>query len=528
MKRHATRFALGAAVLVSAVASWRFAPFTAEDAYITALHARNLVESGQLSFNAGERVSALTSPLHALIEAALGALTGAIVPANRALSMAAMAAVTWIALRRGSTPVARLTWAALIAASPAVILWTWGGLETPYLFLLTTWLAERTLAPGPWDAPRIAGVHLLAGLAFLTRHDAALFAAPLVFCSWWRVRRPLPILGAALLGAAAPVAWLVFAKHTYGEILPTSAYLKAPNFSPPMLARNGTYVAVWLVASGAVPLAAAAFLSNLRKHERAGRVGLEAIAVLAALFVTLAYTLGMARAHMMFGFRCFVPFLGVVALLIARLAGAASPRPRAVFTGTAAALVAFHAAQAVAFDRRSLDGIVPLSEYPATGVRSYSRQFVPALLQAGEALRRHWAARNPRLNRAPRLVSFAGGAPPFAGHAHVYEQLASYRHNWSVSLGWMRVHGLSRPGPDGHIPERRVFDAASASDYLLVLTPRHGPVEAQIPRPAAAYELVFRADLDFDGRREALLLLHSPDPAPHALPPSVSGEFEGR
>ncbi|MGQ0723257.1 MAG: hypothetical protein ACT4PE_17045 [Candidatus Eiseniibacteriota bacterium] len=533
MKRHATRIALGAAVLVFVVASWRFAPFTAEDAYITALHARNLVESGTLSFNTGEHVSALTSPLHALLEAALHAVTKAIVPANKALSLAAMLVAAWIALRR-TTPTsgARLGWATVVIASPAVILWTWGGLETPYLFLLATLLAERTLAPEPWNARRMAVVHLTAGLMFLTRHDAAFFAAPLVVHSWSRVRRIVPILGTVLLGAAAPAAWLLFAKHTYGEILPTSAYLKAPVYSVPMLTKNGLYVAAWLVASGVIPLAVAALVGKLRRRNGAAdapvlaRPSLEAVAVLAGLLATLVYSMGMATTHMMFGFRFFVPFLGVMVLLLTRLSGADRSLPRPAFLGTAVALLLFQVVHVIEFDRRSLNGLVPIGEYRAVGVRSYSRQFVPALLQAGEALRLHWAARDPRPSRPPRLVSFAGGAPPFAAHAYVYEQLASYRHNWSVSLGWMRVHGKSNAGPDGLIPERRVFDAASAADYLLVLTPRHGPVEAQIPGPPEAFELVWRADLEFEGQREVLLLLHSPHPAPQGLPPYVSGLFE--
>lgn len=530
----ASTFILAGATALFFFASWSFASFTAEDAYITARHATNLVAAGTLSFNAQDHVSALTSPLHALVEAALGIVAGSILPANKLLSVAAFAFATWIALRRtAAAATTRLAWATLVLASPAVTLWMWGGLETPYLFLLATALAERTLAPGPWDARRVAVIHVLAGLAFLTRYDAAIFAAPLVVHSWGKARRPAAIFTALALGAVAPILWLLFAQRTYGDIFPTPFYVKRPDYSTPAIAANSAYLGAWLLASGVIPWAAALFVTRrpARGPTRGeGRNAVDSFAVVVALLASLVYATGMATGHMMFAFRSFVPYLGATALVLGRMAPDVTPRTRAdhALVVTAAAVLALQLAQTFAFDRRSLNGIVPWGEYRNVGVRAYSQDFVPALLQAGHALERDWAKRAVRPDRAPRVLTFAGGALPYAArHAYVYEQLASYRHNWAVSLGSMTVYGKRVAGPDGALPPPRVFDAARAADYLHVMTPRHGALDRQIPGALGDYEIVSRADLAFDGRVETILILYNPHPEPHALPSTLSGRAPG-
>ena len=57
--------------------------FTAEDAYITYRYAENLVNTGALVYNEGEPINAMTSPLHALLSAALFYTTGHTVLSNK-------------------------------------------------------------------------------------------------------------------------------------------------------------------------------------------------------------------------------------------------------------------------------------------------------------------------------------------------------------------------------------------------------------------------------------------------------------
>ena len=68
---------LGLLILaVSGVSAGFYFKFTAEDAYITYRYAENFVNIGSLVYNEGEPINAMTSPLHALLSAALFYLTG--------------------------------------------------------------------------------------------------------------------------------------------------------------------------------------------------------------------------------------------------------------------------------------------------------------------------------------------------------------------------------------------------------------------------------------------------------------------
>ena len=61
--------------------------FTAEDAFITYRYAENLVNTGSLVYNEGEPINAMTSPLHAVLSAALFFVTGDTVLSYKILSL---------------------------------------------------------------------------------------------------------------------------------------------------------------------------------------------------------------------------------------------------------------------------------------------------------------------------------------------------------------------------------------------------------------------------------------------------------
>jgi hypothetical protein len=50
--------------------------FTAEDAYITYRYSENWINTGSLVYNEGEPINAMTSPVHAILSAALFFMTG--------------------------------------------------------------------------------------------------------------------------------------------------------------------------------------------------------------------------------------------------------------------------------------------------------------------------------------------------------------------------------------------------------------------------------------------------------------------
>src|SRR5262245_54509226 len=88
-----TEYLLLAAIIVVALGTLAvFWPFTADDAYIYMRYAENLVDTGALVFNQGERVTTMTSPLLALLDALLYALTGATRTAYKVVAV-----LTWLA-----------------------------------------------------------------------------------------------------------------------------------------------------------------------------------------------------------------------------------------------------------------------------------------------------------------------------------------------------------------------------------------------------------------------------------------------
>src|SRR6185295_11433244 len=113
--------------------------FTAEDAYITYRYAENFVKLGSLVYNAGEPINAMTSPLHALLSAALFYTTGQTVLSNKILAMLLLFLSTllvWYRFR--AHPQWQFLALILVLMPPSLLLWTFGGLETPILLFLAT------------------------------------------------------------------------------------------------------------------------------------------------------------------------------------------------------------------------------------------------------------------------------------------------------------------------------------------------------------------------------------------------------
>ena len=79
--------------------------FTAEDAYITYRYAENLVNTGSLVYNEGEPINAMTSPLHAVLSAALFFVTRNTVLSNKIISLVLLflsALLVWYRYRKNS------------------------------------------------------------------------------------------------------------------------------------------------------------------------------------------------------------------------------------------------------------------------------------------------------------------------------------------------------------------------------------------------------------------------------------------
>jgi hypothetical protein len=480
-----------------------FLPFTAEDAWIVARYARNAVEHGELVFNRGEYVNALTSPLDALLRIALHAATADPATAHKicaAFLSAASLGIGLYALRPDR--LAQTLFLALTALSAPFVLWTVGGLETPLIAFLITGFAACFWSP----PPRLYWAALLAGLAFLARHDSILFTAPVLLWALWR--EPFSRwIGVGTVAALAPLAWLGFALFYFHDIFPTSFHIKGPGNVGLMVGYNGLYLLDFLLQSGLAVVVIAGFalaqgrlIAPAMASTLADRAGLW----LGLAVAVLAYGLLVATAHMMFSFRLFMPYLPVMAMLAAELfgkasAGAPTDRPRRAAAAVLVLLVVLQATLAYAIQRWTLNP-TRVGEYQYIGAEDYGRNFIDTLPEAAAAIESDWRGRSA--TRPPRVLTFAAGLLPWRlPEAYVFEDLVSWRR--------------------ACFPDRRRH--ALLADYVHLVTPWSGTVAEQLPGPSDRWEQIWQRTTLFDGEISTWMVFRNRAPDPATLPAYVDG-----
>jgi arabinofuranosyltransferase len=478
-----------------------FADFIAEDAYILYRYVENVFRLGSLVYNAEDRINALTSPLHALIMTVLYAATDECAVTARVVGLALLLVTAGgLALRFRSDPPVALFSASLVALPSCAVLWAYGGLETPWLMALVAVSALHSTRPRASAGDTYLQL-VLAGLGFLARYDAALFFAPLALHALLREPANRHRLGAVLAGAALPLAWLATAYAYYGDIFPTSFYIKPPGFGLSRLLDNAQYVMAWTILAGLFPAGIAWCLHGGTPFRRRFAASVRAHWPLYfGVCLELAYTLTMATNHMMFSFRAFTPYIPAVAIVLAQSLhaereGGTSVAGTAVLVGFVALASIGHAAHSWHTYDRSINGLSPVGEMRHMGSRDWMRDFMGALWQQADAIRRDWPTRPAAAARPPRIGTYAGGVVPYAvPEAYVYEALASYRHG--------------RPQYNNYI---------EYCDYGMVVTPHFGPVEKQLRFQPERFQLIFERTITFEGQPQSLRVYYNPRPDPHPL-----------
>jgi hypothetical protein len=267
-------------VVAGAVLVWHSLQFNfvTDDAFISFVYARNLVEHGALVFNLDERVEGYTNFLWTLILALGMRLKVPPELSSRVLGTLCAAVTLVVAARvlrrlrtegedeRGSP------WDALpaliLCGVPGYACWASGGLETQLFTMLVTLGGGCYLgvlgreATGAEEARALRRAALCLGLAALTRPEGYLFfallglhfllrrlvqqGAPPVEAGrpepWRRLRRLVPgrdELGALLLFLALTVPHLVWRRLYYGYWVPNTFYIKASGGSAAF--RQGAY-----------------------------------------------------------------------------------------------------------------------------------------------------------------------------------------------------------------------------------------------------------------------------------------------
>jgi hypothetical protein len=492
-------------LLLTGISAIFYFNFTAEDAYITYRYAENWVNTGSLVYNEGEPINAMTSPLHAILSAALFYVTGNTVLSNKILSLVLLllsALLVWY--RYGK----HLHWqvlALILLLPPCVLLWTFGGLETPILLFLATLAVILADRPPPFRLKWLCAIFPLAGLAFLTRYDSILFFLPLTLYVASKTQSIKDVVIALAGAAILPLAWFFVSIYYYGDLLPTSFYVKTPNGNLGGVIFNGVYVASYLLYVGIIPVAALVFVLLVPKH-RTIDILLRHFKSIWWLYIGLLleilYGLTIATHHMMFSFRFFVPYLPSTVILVLDLLRRAAEtrevdlttgRPAYLFTGFLLCLILFQLYQNVYTYRYSVNGISSIGEYRELGIRDYV-SFMQILKQEALDIEKHWEVIDGDSGRRPRIITYAAGMLPYTyRESYIYEQLVSYRH----------CHERYRQG--------------LYADYIHILAPRLGQVDQQLPRSEDSYYLVSDYEMFFDGSMQEFLVYYNPKPEEHNL-----------
>ena len=479
--------------------------FTAEDAYITYRYAENFVNIGSLVYNEGEPINAMTSPLHAVLSAALFFTTGNTVLSNKIFSFVLMLVSALLVWYRYREHLHLQVLALILLLPPSVLLWTFGGLETPILLFLATVtviLADRL---PPFSLSLLCVVFLLAGLAFLTRYDSILFFLPVTLYAASKARSIKHIVIALAVAAILPLTWLFVSVYYYGDLLPTSFYVKTPKGDFGGLIFNGIYIASYLLYIGIIPVVALALVLLVPKHRTIDVLYRHFKSIwwlYIGLLLEVLYGLTMATHHMMFSFRFFVPYIPATVILVMDLVRRTSEtrqidlstgKPAYLFTGFLLCLTLFQLYQNIYTYNHSVNGITRIGEYRALGIRDYV-SFMQILKQEALDIENHWKATNGESARRPRIITYAAGMLPYTyRESYIYEKLVSYRH----------CHERYRQGLN--------------SDYIHIIAPRLGQVDKQLPMSEDSYDLVSDYEMFFDGSMQEFLVYYDPKPEEHNL-----------
>jgi hypothetical protein len=501
-------------LIVIGISAVFYFSFTAEDAYITYRYAENWVNIGSLVYNVGEPINAMTSPLHAVLSAIFFFVTGNTVLSNKIISLVLVsisALFVWYRYRE-HLPLQLLAFILLLP--PSVLLWTFGGLETPILLFLATITVILALRPPPFSLHLLCVIFVLAGLAFLTRYDSILFFLPVTLYVASKTQSIKHVIVAAVAAAILPLVWLLVSVYYYGDLLPTSFYVKTPKGSFGDLIFNGIYIASYLLYIGIIPVVSLVFVLLVPKHKTVDVLFRHIKSVwwlYLGLLLEILYGLTMATHHMMFSFRFFVPYIPATVIIVVDLLRRAyetreidlsEGRPAYLFSGFLLCLLLFQLYQNMYTYNRSVNGISLVGEYRALGIRDYV-SFMQILKQEALDTEKHWETINGDSSHYPRIITYAAGMLPYTyRESYIYEKLVSYR----------------------HCHER--YQQALYADYIHIVAPRQGQVDRQLPRPEASYDLVSSYEMFFDGSMEEFLVYYNPTPEEHNLSVRINDSCE--
>ncbi|MEO8843539.1 MAG: hypothetical protein ABI591_09470 [Kofleriaceae bacterium] len=416
-----------AGVTALAVALAWFLRFGTDDAYISFVYARSLVEGHGLTWF-GAHVEGYTNFLWVLWSA-----VGLELGANPlvwawGLSLAALAATLVITYRIAalrSVPIAGTAAIALLATNFTFLAFGTSGLETMLqtALLAGVWLEVEKLRRQPPNLEQVIVTATYASLALWTRLDSAPVLAVLAIVAAHRLAKT----GASVrtwVGAAMPVlvlvgGWFLWKLSFYDSILPNTFYAKAGTGHA---AHGAWFVAQFLTAYMLWPLLAGVAVLAIVRRRVASALPLAMVAA------QVAYVIAVGGDFM--EFRFFVPILPPLAIALGEFATTAAPRlPRVELR--VAALIGFTAAFSL---RHGLT---------FEGVADHSYDSVPQLATFFNKVRGNdWSKLGSSLRvlgeTSATIACNGAGAIPFNANLPTVDQLG-------LTDPWVARHGSRAP-----------------------------------------------------------------------------------
>lgn len=410
--------------------------FTADDAYIYMRYAVNLIESKALVYNLGEQINTLTSPLMAFLDALLYFLFTDITLSIKILSLFLLfLSVALILKRFKGKKHCQLVILSMVALSPCVLLWTVGGMDTMITLFFATVLTLLVYQEKRISDRTLFAACFLAGLLFFTRYDSILFTAPLLLHSFVKVKsgdiKKLTV--AAIMSSMIPLSWVLGTYFYYGEIFPTSLYVKSPQYALPAIISNACYIFQYLFFINATSFILLLFFS-VKSPKKIFYAFWDHFPQYWGLYVGIIflfiYGLFVATTHMMFSFRYFVPYIPALSIIIADYFWQFDKNINDKrFITTVILVISFQIFQAFYTYQISVNGIVLNGEFKNFSIKTNIKGTKKIGPEIAFAIKEHWNRLPISIERPPRIWTPAEGIIPFSyREAYIYGWLVSYRH----------------------------------------------------------------------------------------------------
>jgi arabinofuranosyltransferase len=223
--------------------SYKLSDFVLDDAFITFRYSQNLASGHGIRWNLDEGpLEGFTSFSWMLLNAA--AIKAGFDPLlfSQLLSVASALLAIWlIGARPRAHPLAASIGMAGLALSPAFALITVSGMETAFCALLVLLFSLCSLSLEDNFTRNTIWLFLLALVCFLSRYDLVAFFVPVIIChlAMQLARRQWRELGTfsslAVVSLALASSYLVWKSIYYGDLFPTSFYVKLRGFCLPGL-----------------------------------------------------------------------------------------------------------------------------------------------------------------------------------------------------------------------------------------------------------------------------------------------------